>query len=255
MTNDWHCASILLIMKTIWNTLIYKPIYNFLFILLAFVPGHNVGIAVILLTIIIRIAIYPLTLKSIKAQRAMKSIEPKLKEIKEKFKDDKQQQALATMDLYKKENISPMSGCLPLLIQIPIISTLFFVLKNVGETDPSFLYSFVSTDFVPNMAFLGLDLSAKSIVLAVLVGITQYFTTRFSLGKPVKEVRKDNEKVSFQEDFQKSMQLNMRYMLPVILALTAASLPGAVALYWVTSNMFSIGQEMWVTKRGLKDRN
>ncbi len=240
-------------MKTLWNTFIYKPIYNILFILLSFVPGHNVGIAVILLTIIVRIAIYPLTLKSIKAQRSMKEIEPKLKEIKEKYKEDKQAQAMATMELYKKEKISPMSGCLPLLIQIPVISALFFVLKNIGAADPSHLYGFVSYNFEPNMSFLGLNLSAKSVVLAVLVGITQYFSTRISLGKPVKESKKEEGKeVSFQEDFQKSMQLNMRYMLPVVLALTAANLPASVALYWVTSNIFSIGQEMWVVKTGRK---
>lgn len=239
-------------MKTIWNAFIYKPLYNILFILLAFVPSHNVGIAVIILTILVRIAIYPLTLKSIKAQRAMKAIEPKLKEIKEKHKDDKQQQAVLTMELYKKEKISPMSGCLPLLVQIPIISALFFVLKSIGTVDESYLYSFVHYDFIPNMSFLGLNLGVKSIVLAVLVGITQFLTTRLSLGKPVKETKKSDEKISFQDDFQRSMQLNMRYMLPVILAITAANLPGAVALYWVTSNMFSIGQEMWVTKRGLK---
>lgn len=239
-------------MKTIWDTFIYKPIYNILFILLAFVPGHNVGIAVILLTIIVRVAIYPLTLKSIKAQRAMKAIEPKLKEIKEKHKDDKQAQAMATMELYKKEKISPMSGCLPLLIQIPIISALFFVLKSIGTVDPTYLYSFVHYDFTPNMYFLGLNLGVKSIFLAVLVGVTQFITTRLSLGKPVKEEKKGGEQASFQEDFQKSMQLNMRYMLPVVLGLTAASLPGAVALYWVTSNIFSIGQEVWVTKTGRK---
>ncbi len=252
MTYDLHCVSILLIMKTLWNTLIYKPIYNVLFILLTFIPGHNVGVAVILLTIIVRIAIYPLTLKSIKAQRAMKAIEPKMKEIKEKHKDDKQAQAVATMELYKKENISPMSGCLPLLIQIPIISALFFVLKDIGTIDAASLYGFVHHDFIPNMNFLGFNLGAKSIVLAVFVGITQYFSTRISLGKPVKEVKKEGEQVSFQEDFQKSMQLNMRYMLPVVLALTASSLPGAVALYWVTSNIFSIGQEIWVVKTGKK---
>jgi YidC/Oxa1 family membrane protein insertase len=239
-------------MKTIWNALIYKPLYNILFLLLAFVPSHNVGIAVILLTILVRVAIYPLTLKSIKTQRVMKAIEPKLKEIKEKNKDDKQKQAMLTMELYKKEKISPMSGCLPLLIQIPIISTLFFVLQHIGNVDKSNLYSFVGSDFVPNMNFLWLNLDEKSIILAVIVGITQYYTTRLSLGKPKKEIRDEKEKVSFQDDFQRSMQLNMRYMLPVILAFTAANLPGAVALYWVTSNMFSIGQELWVTKRGLK---
>lgn len=239
-------------MKTLWTAIVYKPIYNALFLFLAFAPGHNVGIAVILLTLLVRFAIYPLTLKSIKAQRAMKNIEPKLKEIKEKYKDNREQQALATMELYKKENISPMSSCLPLLIQIPIISTLFFVLKGVGTIKVEYLYNFVPHDFVVSMNFLGLDLATKSIILAVLVGVTQYFTTRFSLGKPKKEPKKEGDKPSFQEDFKQSMQLNMRYMLPVILAFTAANLPGAVALYWVTSNMFSIAQEIYVTKTGKK---
>jgi YidC/Oxa1 family membrane protein insertase len=234
-------------------TFVYKPIYNAFFFLLWLTPGHYVGFAIIALTLLVRFAIYPLTLKSIKAQRAMKELDPKIKALKEKHKDDKSAQSMAMMELYKQENVSPMSGCLPLLIQIPVISTLFFVLKGIAVVNNDYIYGFIPRVTSPNLYFFGLDLAGTSIVLALLVGITQFYSTHLSMGaKTTKTPLKDGEKPSFADDFQDSMQMNMRYFLPALLAFTAYKLTAAVALYWVTSNMFTIGQELFVKYKSEK---
>ncbi len=240
-------------MKTFWMAFVYKPIYNAFFLLLWLTPGHYVGFAIIALTLLVRFAIYPLTLKSIKAQRAMKDLDPKIKALKEKHKEDKNALSMAMMELYKQENVSPMSGCLPLLIQIPVISTLFFVLKGIAVVNTDLLYSFTPHIAQPSLAFFGLDLAGQSLLLALLVGLTQYYSTHLSMGpKTAKKVVKDGEKASFADDFQDSMQMNMRYFLPALLAFTAYKLTAAVALYWVTSNMFTIGQELYVRAKSDK---
>jgi YidC/Oxa1 family membrane protein insertase len=240
-------------MKTFWMAFVYKPIYNAFFFLLWLTPGHYVGVAIIALTLLVRFAIYPLTLKSIKAQRAMKELDPKIKALKEKHKDDKTAQSMAMMELYKQENVSPMSGCLPLLIQIPVISTLFFVLKGIAVVNTDRIYSFTPHVAQPNLYFLGLDLAGTSIILALLVGATQFYSTHLSMGvKTEKAPLAAGEKPSFADDFQDSMQMNMRYFLPALLAFTAYKLSAAVALYWVTSNMFTIGQELLVKYKSEK---
>lgn len=235
---------------TFWMAVVYKPIYNAFFFLLWLVPGHNVGLAIVALTLLVRFAIYPLSLKAIKAQKAMKRIEPKMKEIREKHKDDKQAQSMAMMELYRTEGVSPMGGCLPLLIQIPIISTLFFILKSIAKINPNYIYAFTPQVIGASTIFLGMDLAGKSLVLALLVGVSQYVTTKLSMGRMEPPKKEPGQEPSFADDFQRSMQMNMLYFLPLLLAFTAYKLTAAVALYWVVSNLFTIGQEL-IVKRGL----
>src|SRR5438552_3102102 len=111
--------------STFWHAIVYKPLYNVLIFFISIFPGHSVGGAIIALTLIVKLALYPLTGKSIKAQRAMKELEPELKKIREIHKDDKQLQAKKTMELYQERGVTPFSGCLPLFIQIPIIIGLY----------------------------------------------------------------------------------------------------------------------------------
>ena len=238
---------------SLWNTAIYYPLYNSLIWLIDVLPGHSVGVAIIILTLLVKLVIYPLTAKSIKSQRAMKELEPELKKIREKYSDNKQKQAEQTMALYKERSVTPFSGCLPMLIQIPIIIGLYFVFfRGIKEIDASILYSFVQVPLSLDMHFLAFDLAGKSIVLALLAGITQYFQTSISLGKTVpQKASSTTDKPSFQEDFARSMQIQMRYVLPIMVGFIAFTTSAAVALYWVTSNIVSIGQEFLV-KRNTK---
>ncbi len=235
----------------IWNSAVYQPLYNVLILLIDNLPGHSVGLAIILLTIIVKIVLFPLTAKSIRAQREMKELEPELKKLKERHGDDKQKLAAETMALYQKRGVTPFSGCLPLLIQIPVIIGLYWVFSHgLGKIDTAILYSFVSAPLMLDMHFLVFDLAGKSIFLALLAGVTQFIQTHVALGKQVPPAAVvPGSKPSFQEDFARSMQVQMRYVLPVIVGGISMTLPAAVALYWATSNILSTGQELITKKR------
>jgi len=181
----------------------------------------------------------------------MKEIEPELKRIREVHKDDKQVQAKKTMELYQERGVTPFSGCLPLFIQIPIIIGLYWVFKGL-KIDSALFYGFVTAPTSLDMHFLFFDLAAKSAILAVLAGFTQYIQTDLSLGRqnitPATPVKTDG-KPSFQEDFAKSMQVQMRYILPVMIGFIAFKTSAAVALYWTTSNILSIVQELLMRRK------
>src|SRR3989338_7381476 len=170
-------------MIALWNSLVYEPLYNVLILLVGVLPSHSVGGAIILLTIIVKLALYPLTGKSIRAQRAMKELEPELKRIREENKGDREKQSRKMMELYQTRGVSPFSGCLPVLIQIPIILGLYWVFfKGLTVVNSEILYGFVSGPETLDMHFLLFDLAAKSLLLAAIAGITQYFQTDLSLG-------------------------------------------------------------------------
>jgi YidC/Oxa1 family membrane protein insertase len=241
-------------MISAWNTIVYQPLYNILVTLVDVLPGHSVGMAIILLTILIKIVLFPLTTKSIRAQRAMKELEPELKKIREESKDDKQKLAKRTMELYQARGVNPFSGCLPLLIQMPIIIGLYWVFfKGLQAVDTEVLYSFVTAPASFDMHFIIFDLSAKSIILALVAGVSQYFQTKISLGaqEPL-PLKSSTEKGTFQEDFARSMQVQMRYVLPVMVGFIAYTTSSAVALYWATSNILSILQELFVRRKSAK---
>lgn len=231
--------------STLWHTIVYKPLYNTLIFFIGVLPGQSVGGAIILLTIIVKLALYPLTGKSIKAQHAMKELEPELKQIREKHKEDKQLQAKKTMELYQERGVTPFSGCLPLFIQIPIIIGLYWVFKDL-KIDDTMFYGFISKPTSLDMHFLVFDLAQKSIILAGLSGVTQFIQTHLSLGRQsvTPTTLSTDGKPTFQEDFAKSMQVQMRYVLPVMIAVIAFNTSAAVALYWTTSNILSIIQEL-----------
>lgn len=226
---------------SLWNTALYQPLYNGLVFLIGASPGYSVGLSVIVLTIIVRFIIFPFAHKSIKTQRKMRELEPELKKIREKYKD-KQEQAKHTMELYKKHGTNPFSGCLTVFVQLPILIALFLVFKSGFAENSGLLYSFVHYPPHITLNFLGADLNSKSYVLAVLVGLSQYFYTTLSLPK----TNKGESGGSFQEEFARSMNMQMRYIFPVLFIAFSLSIPSAVALYWLTSNIFSIGQELFV---------
>jgi YidC/Oxa1 family membrane protein insertase len=233
-------------MIALWDSFVYEPLYNILVLLIGILPGASVGGAIIILTIIVKLALFPLTGKSIEAQRAMKELEPELKRIRDAHKDDRQKLSKKTMELYQERGVSPFSGCLPILIQMPIIIGLYWVFwKGLAVVNEEILYGFVQSPGALDMHFLLFDLAAKSIVLAVLAGFSQFIQTRLSLGAQTPPTpTTEGKQPSFQEDFAKSMQMQMRYILPVMIGFIAYTTSGAVALYWTTSNILSIMQEL-----------
>ena len=234
--------------STVFSSVIFNPLYNSLIFFINHVPFADVGIAVILLTLLVKFALFPLAHSAIKSQARINSVKGELDGIRDKYKKDKQEQARQTMALYKKKGINPFSSILPLFIQLPIIIGLYWVFFKGGlpEINMDILYSFVSTPIEINMKFLGLiDMSGKSIILALLAGVTQFFQAKFSI--PKMEPKSDTP--SFKNDLARSFHIQMRYVFPVIVAIISYTISAAIALYWVTSNVFAISQEIFVKRK------
>ncbi|MBU0614283.1 YidC/Oxa1 family membrane protein insertase [Patescibacteria group bacterium] len=228
-------------MMAIYETLIHQPIYNLLVLLYDILPIGGVGLAIIVLTFIVKGILFPLNFKTMKSQRDMQEIQPKIKEIQEKFKDDKERMAKELMDVYKTNNVNPFASCLPLIIQLPVFIGLFRVLRTgLGEVDADMLYSFVQNPGVLDATFLGIDLAAVSIPLAVLAAVAQYFQVKQTLGRrPAPEVR--NKPGARDENIQAQMSKMMLYFMPAItLFIGSTSLPGGVMLYWLATTALTI---------------
>lgn len=240
-------------MNALWNTVFYQPIYNILIFIIDNITFGDVGFAIILVTIVVKLALSPLTKKSIKSQILMKRMEPELKQIKKDF-PNKEEQAKKTFELYKKYGTNPFSGCLVILLQLPVIFALYYVFYKPFAVDVSLIYSFLQAPTVIHTNFLGLiEMGSKSIFLGLFAGVTQFI--QGYLSTPVKsklEIVNKTEEVApktFQEQLSDSMQLNVRYILPVFIAFIAWKISAAVALYWIVSNMFTIAQEWYIRRQ------
>lgn len=233
--------------NSIWMNFFYEPLYNALVFLISHVPWSDVGIAVVVLTILVKIITFPLTQKSLKSQIKMREIEPEIESIKAQF-PNKEEQARKTFELYKKHNINPLSGCLVLIIQLPILIALYKVFYSGFTFNETLMYSFVQYPEHLNTLFLGvIDIAKKSIVLAILAGITQFIQIRLSM--PAYKQKEGD--TSFKGELMKSMNMQMRYVMPVFIAFIAYTTSGAIALYLVVNNIVSIVQEV-IIKRNIK---
>lgn len=235
----------------IFHTVLYQPLFNLLIGIYAVLPGADIGFAIIVMTVVIKLALWPLTNASLKSQKALQEIQPKINALKEELKDDKEKLAKAMMELYQAEKVNPLSSCLPVLIQLPILIALYRVL--VAGLHPESLvdlYSFIPNPGEINDIFLGVvDLSVASIPLAVLAGILQFFQTRMMIARrPPKDLRK--KEGAKDEDMLASMNKSMMYFMPVITVVIGASLPGGLTLYWVVINLVSIIQQALVFRKG-----
>jgi YidC/Oxa1 family membrane protein insertase len=237
----------------IFGTLVTTPLYNGLVGLMHLLPWADLGLIVIFFTCIVRLILFPLAQKSVRTQIVMQEIQPEIDDLKRRYKDNPQEQASRMMALYKEKGLNPFASILFLFIQIPIIFGLYFMFLRAGLPiiDPSHLYSFISIPESVSPMFLNLiDVTVKSIPLAILAGVSQFFQARFA--KPP-EFKKDDAK-SFGKEFTKSLHFQMKYVFPVIIVFIAAALPASISLYWITSNLFSIGQEIWTRKKLVEER-
>lgn len=233
-----------------FHTLIYIPLYNALVGLVALLPHHSVGFAVILLTIIVKTFLLPFSLKAARMQEALKALQPELEEIKKKYKNDQEKLARATLEAYRKHNLNPFSLIVPMLVQLPVVIGLFWVFSRGGlpQIDTTVLYSFMQPPEALSMNFFGVDLAGRSAVMAALAGVAQYVQFSFSLPKPQPQAK--NESPSFAQEFQRTFQMQLRYLFPLLIAFVAWSLPSAVALYFIVSSVLQVGQD-WFVRRML----
>ncbi|MCG2695264.1 YidC/Oxa1 family membrane protein insertase [Candidatus Parcubacteria bacterium] len=210
----------------------------------------DLGVAVVLITVAVKLILFPLTKASIKTQIKIKEIEPALAEIKEKYKKDREMLAKETMALYSKNKINPFSSFMLILVQLPILFALYFVFLKGGlpEINLDILYSFIDAPtHINNIRFLGIiDITQKSFILALTAGLSQFFQIRLVL--PKQQTEDKNKVRTMKDDLIKNMQLQMRYVMPVFIFFISYGLISAIALYWTASNLFMIGQELYVRK-------
>lgn len=231
-----------------FEVILTQPMFNGFVALYNLVP--DVGFVIFAITILIKLILYPLTKSSIKSQKALTDLQPKLNELKEKYKDDKQKIAQETMLMYKENQVNPFASCLPLLIQLPILIALYYVLQIALKGDQfGLLYSFVKNPGTIKTISLGIfDLKNASPILAILAGAAQFWQswtmTRKRPDKPVTPGAKD-------EDTMAMMNKQMLYFMPLMTVVIGFSLPAGLTLYWFLSTLFT-GVQQWFVVRNKK---
>lgn len=233
--------------SNLFNAVFYDPIYNSLVALVALIPGSDVGIAVILITIVIRLILLPFSLSAARTQRAMKALEPKIKELKEKNKNSKEKLALETLAIYREAKVNPFASILTIFIQIPILLALYFVFyyEPFSAINAERLYAFTPVPDVISLEFLGIiSVAGKSMMLAFLAGITQFYQAHLALSGTMKP----SDTKSMQNDFQRIMGMQLKYVFPFIIAVISYTTSGAIALYFITTNLAGALQEIYVRR-------
>jgi len=232
-----------------FNTILYEPLLNALIFLYDYFSFHDLGIAIILLTILIRLILFPLFHKGSKDQAIIQRLAPKIKEIQHTHKHDKEKQAKALMDLYKEHKINPFSGFLLLLVQLPILFALYKVfLQGLSMDSLGVLYTFVPYPASLGHYFLGIiDLTKRNIVIALLAAAGQYVQGKLAV-VPNETVRTEKNKSEISP--METMQRQMVYLGPALtfLFLYFFNLPAAIGLYWLTTVAFSIIQQIVINK-------
>lgn len=227
----------------IYHAILYQPLFNILVFFYNIVPGHDIGLAIILLTVVVKLILWPFFSQSLKAQRAMQTIQPKIDELKEKYKGDKEKMGPALMELYKKEKVSPFSSCLPLLLQLPFLIAVYQVFRvGLGNGSFDLIYPFIYNPGSINPVSLGLiDLSKASIVMAVLAGASQFWQSKIMLSKQPRPKDPSNT--------MSIMNKQMTYFMPLITVFIGASLPAGLTFYWLVITVLGVLQQTWVFKK------
>ena len=238
--------------SSIFYSFFYNPIYNALVAIVAIVPGSDVGLAVIVLTVALRLLLLPFSLSAARTQIAMKVLEPKLKDLKEKHKDNKEKLALETIALYREEGVNLFSSILTFFIQIPFLFTLYwvFLYEPFSTINIARLYEFTPTPDTISLHFLGLILiTSKSIVLAILAGATQFLQAHLTLSGTMQPTKTEG----MMGDFQKIMGLQLKYVFPFIIGVISYTTSGVIAIYFITTNLVGALQE-WYVQRTIKNK-
>ena len=231
-------------MIEIYNSILIQPLLN----LLVYLYNHigDIGISIIIITILIRIILFYPSFKALKSQRALQELQPKIKDLQNKHKDNKENQTKALMEFYKENKVNPFSSCLPMLIQLPIIFALYSVFRaGLSTINNEFLYSFIKAPENINTMFLGIvNMSETNIFLAILAGALQFIQSKLMFAKTQKnKPPKKSKSPQGLADMSGLMGKQMMYLMPAMTVFIAMSLPSGLALYWVTTTLFAIGQQ------------
>ncbi|MBZ1356644.1 MAG: YidC/Oxa1 family membrane protein insertase [Candidatus Nealsonbacteria bacterium] len=248
------------LISLLFDMFLYRPLMNALILLYQIIPGNDFGIAIILLTVLIRLVLYPLSAKGIQSQRAITEIQPKIKETQEKYKNDKERQVKEVLNVYKEAKINPFSGFLPLFIQLPVLIALYKVLWGVQELEAGILYGFISHPGYINFLFLGIIDLAKSgmievdggssfllgnMLIIIGAGVAQFFQMKMI----TVQKRETKGKKDATQEMADKIQKQMLYFFPFFTIFILLRLPSAIALYWLIGTVFSIIQQHFILKK------
>ncbi|MDD2681125.1 MAG: YidC/Oxa1 family membrane protein insertase [Patescibacteria group bacterium] len=235
-------------MLELFQTVFYQPIFNLLIFLYNTVSLQDFGVAIILLTAIVKLVLWPLSRKSIKSQKALQDLQPKINELKAKYKGNQQAMGKELMELYKKYKVNPFSSCLPLLVQFPVFIAIYRIFREDLNKHLDLVYSFLYRPEIINTSLLGLmDLSKPSIYLAVMAGAAQFWQAKMMMAK------KSNNAVSIpgekKEGMAEIMNKQMLYFMPAITIFIGVTLPGGLTLYWLVLTLLTVLQQSLVVKK------
>jgi len=224
----------------LYNELLWRPLFNGLIFFYTIFPVADLGLSIIMLTIIIRTILAPVLWKAQKSQKDLQLIQPEIKKIQSQFKNDKEAQGKALMEVYARHKVNPFSGCLLMFVQFPILIALLNVFQNFDASRLAYLYPFIhSPGMINTISFGFLDLAKGNIPLGVIAAVTQYFQIKMTMVE---------QPVGSENDFAKSFQKQTLYIFPIMILVWSYKFPSALTLYWTIMNVLGIVQEIVMRK-------
>ena len=227
-----------------FTVVFYQPIFNLLIFLYNVIPGHDLGLAIIALTIVIKLVFLPLSKKAIESQKELQDLQPKIEELKKQYIGKKEELGRALLDLYKQHKVNPFSSCLPILVQLPFLIAVYQVFSaGLANKSMDMIYPFIQRPEIINIISFGfLDLSKPNWVLAVLAGLAQFWQAKMMItSRPV--VKGVGTK---DEDMAAIMNKQMLYMMPALTIFIGISLPGGLSLYWLVTTVLTALQQIFI---------
>jgi len=244
-----------------WQTLLYHPILNLL-VFFYQVLFQNLGLAILAMTVVLRAALVPLALPALRAAKKQKDLAPELKKLQEKFKDNKEKLAKAQMELYRREGINPAAGCLPQILQFLILIALYQAFiqvlnsdgQRISELNRILYFDFLKLDpsRVINVNFGPWNLAQpdRFLILPILAGICQFLLSKMMQPAVEKATEKAKKTPDKSDDLMYTMQQQMLYLMPLMTIFAGWKLPSGLVLYWLTTTIFSLIQQYFVSGLG-----
>ena len=227
-------------MIQLYTTFLFQPLLNLLVIFYNAIG--DIGVAIILLTVVIKLILYPFSRQALRSQRAMQRLQPKINELKARYKNEKEKMAQEMMQLYKNEKVHPLSSCLPLLVQLPFFLAVYQVfIRGLDSSRLELLYPFVANPGSLNTISLGLlNLHEPSWILAALAGAAQYWQASMLVTqRPPKSLPGAKD-----EDMAAIMNKQMKYLMPAVTVFIGLQLPAGLALYWFVMTLLTALQQL-----------
>lgn len=231
----------------IYHTILYQPIFNLLVFFYNLIPGHDLGVAILLITIVLKIVLYPFSVKSIKSQRALQDLQPQVNDLRKKYKDNPQELTKQTMALYKQQKVSPFSSCLPVLVQLPIFIAVYQVFRQglANSQNLNILYPFIKNPGLINTVSFGFfELSKPNLILALLAGLAQFWVSKMLVVKKQPAIPSAKD-----ENMTAALNKQMLYFMPVMTVFIGISLPSGLTFYWFVTTLLTGLQQWYIFKK------